>query len=289
MAVGLLAIVSILAASPGAAEVTSAEPATLLAFDDAAAAPPRLIDPPDVLNSEAPQTTAPLPLPVDPPAWIEIPADLIATPTPTSPTPVPLPMLTNIPASPRDGSVVYLTFDDGPDPTYTNQILDVLARYGARATFFVLGSSVDAHPATAQRIAAEGHALGNHTYYHEALPLQTTDHVLQTVAATNSAIARVNGRGSSCLRPPYGSMDQRTFDLLAQNGYSISMWEVDSRDWETNDSYAIAAGVLRDTGLGNRVLFHDGPTNRAATVTAVASVLEVLSARGVQFHPLPGC
>ena len=84
-------------------------------------------------------------------------------------------------------------------------------------------------------------------------------------------------------------MDQPTLDLLAQNGYSISMWEVDSRDWQTNDGYTIAARVLRNTQLGNRVLFHDGPSNRSATVSALESVLEVLSARGVQFHALPGC
>lgn len=223
---------------------------------------------------------------VDPPVLVQIPADLISTPTPLPDAAPSLPMLTNIPSVPRDGSVVYLTFDDGPDPVYTNQILDVLARYNARATFFVLGSSVDAYPGVVQRIAAEGHAVGNHTYRHEALPNVTTEQVSQTLGATNSALNRAIGRGSSCLRPPYGALDQATFDYITGLGYTVHMWEVDSEDWKTNDPYTIAATVLSTTSLGHRILFHDGPTNRASTVAALESVLEVLSNRGVTFQAL---
>jgi len=195
-------------------------------------------------------------------------------------------MLTNIPSTPRDGSVVYLTFDDGPNPLYTNQILDLLARYNARATFFVIGNSVDAYPGVVQRIVAEGHALGNHTYWHEALPNVSQDVVAQTLGATDSALIRAVGRPSSCLRPPYGALDQPTFNQIAGLGYTVHMWEVDSEDWKTPDGYAIAANVLSSTSLGDRVLFHDGPTNRASTVAAVESVLEVLSNRGVTFEAL---
>ena len=246
----------------------------------------------------APVTPEPIPEPtvdlaadvveavVEPPALVEIPADLIATPTPDSPTVVPLPFLTNIPAVPRDGSVVYLTFDDGPDPVYTNQVLDVLARYNAKATFFVIGNSVDAYPGVVQRMIAEGHTVGNHTYYHEALPLQEPDHIAQTLGATNAAIARAVGLTTDCLRPPYGAMDQATFDLVRAQGFTVHMWEVDSEDWKTNDAYTIASSVLADTDLGDRVLFHDGPSNRAATVAALDSILEVLTNRGVNFQPL---
>ncbi|MEM7096477.1 MAG: polysaccharide deacetylase family protein [Actinomycetota bacterium] len=223
---------------------------------------------------------------IAPPALVEIPADLVSTPTPDSPTVVPLPFLTNIPAVPRDGSVVYLTFDDGPDPVYTNQVLDVLARYDAKATFFVLGSSVDAHPGIVQRMIAEGHTVGNHTYYHEALPLQEDDYILQTLGATNAAIARAVGFTTTCLRPPYGALDQTTFDFVRANGFNVHMWDVDSEDWQLNDGYAIASNVLSNVELGDRVLFHDGPNNRTATVAALESVLDVLSNRGVRFQAL---
>lgn len=240
-------------------------------------------------------TPAPEPTPtvepaaVEPAVLVEIPADLISTPTPTSPTSVPLPVLTRIPAEPRDGSVVYLTFDDGPDPNYTNQLLDVLAQFNAKATFFVIGNSVDAYPGTVQRIVAEGHALGNHTYRHEALPLLSADEIVQTLSATNNAIARATGLTSSCVRPPYASLNTATLEAIRGQGYAVSMWEVDSEDWRGGSSYEIASRVLRDTDLGSRVLFHDGPSNRAATVAAVREVLTVLSNRGVSFAPLASC
>lgn len=234
-------------------------------------------------------TVTPTPVEVEPAVLVTIPADLISTPTPSEPTSVPLPALTRIPAEPRDNSVVYLTFDDGPDPKYTNQLLDLLAQYNAKATFFVIGNSVDAYPATVARIAAEGHALGNHTYNHEALPLLGAEEVVATLSATNNAIARATGRSSRCVRPPYASLNQPTLDLLRQQGFAVSMWEVDSQDWRGGDSYTIASQVLRDTKLGHRILFHDGPANRAATVGAVAEVLKILSTRGVQFQALPTC
>ena len=225
--------------------------------------------------------------PVAPPAWVEIPSDLIATPTPVSDEPVPLPMLTNIASAPRDGRAVYLTFDDGPDPIVTNQILDILARYNAKATFFVLGDSVDRYPEVVQRIVNGGHTVGNHTYFHEALPRETDEVVVQTLAATNNAIARATGRSPACMRPPYGSLDERTLQLVRAQGYGVSMWEVDSNDWRHTDAYTIAAEVLRSTNLGDRVLFHDGPTNRTPTAAALESVLAVLTRRGVTFAALP--
>lgn len=252
----------------------------------AAPAPPEGVG--DATTPPPPQADSPaLPaVQVEPPTWVEIPPDLVATPTPVEPTPVPLPMLTSIPSSPRDGSVVYLTFDDGPNPTATHQILDLLARYDAKATFFVLGSAVDTHPDLTARIVAEGHGIGNHTYGHEALPLETPERVLETLAATQGAIQRATGRGTSCMRPPYGSLDQRTYDLVRNAGYSVAMWEVDSDDWKLGDGYQIAANVLGATDLGDRVLLHDGPTGRATTVAAVESILQVLTTRGVQFHAL---
>lgn len=267
---------------------TAAVEAMVVATADVVPATPSPV-PTAVPEPTAAPTATPEPIDVEPAVLVEIPADLISTPTPTSPTSVPLPVLTRIPAEPRDGSVVYLTFDDGPDPKYTNQLLDLLAQFNAKATFFVIGNSVDAFPGTVQRIVAEGHALGNHTYRHQALPLLTSEEIVQTLSATNNAIARATGVTSSCVRPPYASLNAATLDAIRGQGYAVSMWEVDSEDWRGGDSYAIASRVLRDTDLGNRVLFHDGPSNRAATVGAVREVLTVLSNRGVSFAALPSC
>lgn len=237
-----------------------------------------------------PQPTAtptpfPTPIPVEPPVWVEmeIPEP---TPIPYSDR-TPLPMLTNIETLPRDGSVVYLTFDDGPNPTYTNQILDLLAQYNAKATFFVLGNAVDAYPGTAARIVSEGHTIANHTYHHIALPTQTSSEISETLTATSNAITRATGKSTTCFRPPYGSLNQPSYETVSSLGYSVVMWDVDSNDWRGGDSYSIAAEVLRKTRLGSTILFHDGPAHRGNTVAAVASVLEVLSAQGVTFAALP--
>ena len=270
--------------APAAAVAGAASTPTPAVPSSTEALPPETLTPEPIAEPTATEPAAIIA--AEPPDLVEIPADLISTPTPESPTAVPLPFLTNIPAVPRDGSVVYLTFDDGPDPIYTNQVLDVLARYDAKATFFVLGNSVDAYPGVVQRMVNEGHTLGNHTYYHEALPLEEPDYITQTLGATNAAIARAVGLTSSCVRPPYGAMDQATFELVRSQGFTVQMWEVDSEDWKLNDSYAIASNVLSATNLGDRVLFHDGPSNRAATVAALESVLQVLSNRGVKFQPL---
>lgn len=232
-------------------------------------------------------TPTPVAAPVEPPSLIAIPEDLIATPTPDGASAAELPVLSTIPNTPRDRTVVYLTFDDGPDPIYTNQVLDVLARYNAKATFFVIGVSVDAYPAVAQRIAAEGHTFGNHTYLHEALPLESPERVMETLGATNAALNRATGTGSSCVRPPYGSLDEATFQTIRNQGYTVHMWDVDSEDWRSNDSAAIADLVLSTLSLGDRVLFHDGPSNRVATVDALETVLASLAPHGVQFHALP--
>jgi len=222
-----------------------------------------------------------------PPAWIEIPAELLHAPEPVVSDTTPLPMLTSIATAPRNSAAGYLTFDDGPNPVHTPQILDILARYNAKATFFVLGSQVDAHPEILQRIINEGHAVGNHTYRHEALPRESNEVVIETLTSTNAALARAIGRTSTCMRPPYGALDERTYGLVQSQGFTVSMWEVDSDDWKHTDAYTIAAGVLRDTDLGDRVLMHDGPANRGPTVAALESVLSVLSQRGVTFAALP--
>lgn len=251
--------------------------------ESASSAPVTPAATPDALPTAAPVDV----IDAAPPALVAIPDDLIAEPTPAPGTNAgPLPVFRGIPEAPRNGDVVYLTFDDGPDPTYTNQVLDVLAHYDARATFFVLGSLVDAHPGVAQRMVDEGHALGNHTYFHEALPRESPDAIRETLSSTNAAIERATGTTTSCMRPPYGSLDQASFDIVSAQGFNVHLWDVDSEDWRTNDTYTIASQVLATTDLGDRVLFHDGPTNRAATVAALESVLDVLSARGVQFQAL---
>lgn len=185
---------------------------------------------------------------------------------------------------------VALTFDDGPDPAYTPQILDVLARHGARATFFVVGSKVNQHPELARRIVAEGHEIGVHTFSHvELAAVPGWRRTLELTLAQN-AIAGATGRQSTLLRPPYSAhpsaMTATEFEALrdaAAGSYLVVLADHDTRDWSRPGVDAIVEAATPAEGSGAVVLFHDGGGDRTQTVAAVDRLLTDLGGRGVRF------
>ena len=186
----------------------------------------------------------------------------------------------------RAVKTAYLTFDDGPDPRWTPQVLAVLRRHHATATFFVIGSVAQARPALLQRIVREGHALGNHTYTHADLTRVSRARFYAEVDRTEAAIRRITRRPTRWLRPPYGAANATTHALAAKRGYRLALWDVDPQDWRRPGVAAIAGTVLEDTGHGEIVLMHDGGGDRSQTVAALERVLAVMSARGYTFRAL---
>lgn len=182
---------------------------------------------------------------------------------------------------PATGKVLYLTFDDGPDPHWTPQILALLRRYDARATFFEVGSQVRDHPETAAAVRAAGQAVGNHTDNHQRL----TD--LDAVAMRRAVLA--GPRGTTCLRPPFGSVDHRVRALAAQLGLKVVLWDVETDDWAKPGVASIEHHLLHDVRAGSTVIMHDGGGDRSQTVTALRRALPVLAARGYRFEAVPGC
>src|SRR5690606_13521993 len=185
---------------------------------------------------------------------------------------------------------VALTFDDGPDPVFTPQILDVLARHGARATFFVVGSKVNEHPELARRIVAEGHEIGVHTVSHVELAAVPGWRRALELTLTQNAIAGATGRQSTLLRPPYAAhpsaMTATEFDALrdsAAGNFLVVLADHDTRDWSRPGVDAIVAAATPTEGSGAVVLFHDGGGDRSQTVAAVDRLLADLSGRGVRF------
>jgi peptidoglycan/xylan/chitin deacetylase (PgdA/CDA1 family) len=176
-----------------------------------------------------------------------------------------------------------LTFDDGPSRTWTPRILDLLRRYDARATFFVVGSAVAAEPSLTRRIAREGHTIGNHTYNHADLTRLSAAGFRAEVSLAQAAIERVAGTTTRLLRPPYGAVNASTRTLAAQAGYKLVLWDVDPQDWRRPGSGSIAARILRDTRPGSLILLHDGGGDRSQTLAALEQVLATLSARGYTF------
>ncbi|MBB5936451.1 polysaccharide deacetylase family protein [Streptomyces zagrosensis] len=182
----------------------------------------------------------------------------------------------------RDTPRVAITFDDGPDPVYTRRVLDILDRYGVRATFFCVGHHVVALPDEVRRIAAAGHELGNHTWSHPYLPDLTPAQLREQLDRTAEAVARLTGQVVTRFRPPYGGLSPEV--LAALEGYptTLTMWDVDSHDWARPGPEQIAATVLGAAGPGSVVLLHEGAGDRSQTVQALPSIIEGLLERGLE-------
>jgi peptidoglycan-N-acetylglucosamine deacetylase len=189
-------------------------------------------------------------------------------------------------AGPGSGGVVYLTFDDGPTPAYTPQVLDLLARHRARATFFVVGRNAAAYPGLVRRAYAAGHGVGSHTHSHRRLTDLRGGRLEAEVGAANTVISRATGAPVRCLRPPYATVDAASAHRVRALGLRLVLWDVDSNDWRRPGAGVIAGRVLGRVRSGDVVLLHDGGGNRDQTVAALRQVLASLSARGFRFSAL---
>ena len=188
--------------------------------------------------------------------------------------------------------VVYLTFDDGPHASYTLPMLEILARYDAVATFFVLGVQVQRYPEVLEAAVAGGHRIASHTVNHPSLANLTREEFIGEVAGGDEAIRAVVGDRAdplACLRPPYGAVDERTAPLAAELGKALVMWDVDPQDWRQPGAEQIASYVLSHASPGAIILMHDGGGGRSQTVAALETVLAELSSRGYEFRGVPGC
>ncbi|MFE2407538.1 bifunctional polysaccharide deacetylase/glycosyltransferase family 2 protein [Kitasatospora sp. NPDC059408] len=193
-------------------------------------------------------------------------------------------------ATPGSGTVA-LTFDDGPDPTWTPQILDVLRKEGVHATFFVVGTQAAAHPDLIRRIVAEGHQIGVHTFTHTDLgPAPAWRRSLE-LRETQLALAGSAGVTSSLLRPPYSSsadaLDDREWDAVQQagrSGYLTVLTTQDSEDWQRPGIPQILKALDdRPGGPGQVMLMHDAGGDRSQTVAALKTLLPELKSRGLRF------
>ncbi|MEU2632854.1 polysaccharide deacetylase family protein, partial [Kitasatospora sp. NPDC007106] len=184
-----------------------------------------------------------------------------------------------------------LTFDDGPDEKWTPQILDVLARYHAKATFFVTGSMVVQHPELIRRILAEGHEIGLHTFTHPDLTLQSDRRITWEMAQTQIALAGVAGVHSALFRPPYSSdataLDDLTWPVvkkLADRGYVTAFIDEDTEDWQRPGVDAIVRAALpKKPGAGHVVLMHDAGGDRSQSVAALRILMPQLQSEGYRF------
>ena len=175
---------------------------------------------------------------------------------------------------------VYLTFDDGPIPEVTPWVLDTLARFGAKATFFCVGENVQRYPVLFARVRAQGHAVGNHTFNHvSGWSTEVADYVAN-VAACDRLV------GSPLFRPPYGRISPRKA-LALRRDYRIVMWDVLSGDFDPGlTGEECAANVLGHASPGSIIVFHDSLKAEANLRLALPRVLSALARQGYRFDAL---
>lgn len=184
--------------------------------------------------------------------------------------------------------VVALTFDDGPYPPYTGQILDVLRENRTVGTFFLIGANAAKYPDLVRRIAAEGHQLGNHTYNHPDLLKLDRAQIAAEAERAGAAIAAIAGERPHVVRPPHGFRDPLVLDVMKRQGLRVVEWSVASRDWTNPGADVIVARTLQSIKSGSIILLHDGDgveaaAPRAQTVEAAGRIIRHLKAEGYRF------
>lgn len=183
------------------------------------------------------------------------------------------------------GRTVALTFDDGPSREWTPQVLELLDRYGAKATFCVVGEQAREHPDLLRTIVAEGHQLCDHSENHDEriARLSAADLKAQITKARDAILAALPGVRIPWFRSPGGSWSAPVRDAAASLGMRPLDWSVDSRDWERGGADRIFATVKRELRPGGVVLMHDAGGNREQTVAALKKLLPWLVAQGYRF------
>ena len=192
---------------------------------------------------------------------------------------------------PTDQKRIALTFDDGPDPRFSNDVLDVLKQYNVPATFFVLGSKAVANPEIVKRMQNEGHVIGNHTYAHPNLVEEADLETLEReVTRTEDALNEIIGYRTKLFRPPFGFLYNELVEKLGNMNYYVIAWSVDSLDWQEDPPEVITSKVVDNIHPGAIILMHDGAESsgdRTNTILSLQQIIPILQEQGYEFVTVP--
>lgn len=185
-----------------------------------------------------------------------------------------------------------LTFDDGPNDPHTLRLLDVLARRGVHATFFLIGKYVRQRPDIARSIVEAGHVIGNHTFHHPNLIFVSAQRTRSEIQDCRHAITDAVGEHSNLFRPPFGGRRPGTLHVARSLQLLPVMWNVTGWDWKAPPASTIEAKVSQQISGGNVILLHDGShlgfgIDRAQTVLATDRLIQRYQAEGFEFVTIP--
>lgn len=178
---------------------------------------------------------------------------------------------------------VYLTFDDGPNPHTTPQILAMLAEYDVKATFFLVGENCARYPHLVKQIHEAGHFIGNHTFTHSMLPLMPLRQLESEIVKTSELIEKIIGEKPVLFRPPFGLMDERAGKLLKKHGLIAVYWGVAPEDWLIPGTQRVIRRVMWKIADGTLIVLHEGGHLASQTVDAASEIIYRCRTLGYQF------
>lgn len=179
------------------------------------------------------------------------------------------------------GPYIAITFDDGPHPTLTPKLLDMLKERNIKATFYVLGQNVQQYPDIMKRMVAEGHEVGNHSWNHPALTKLGAAGVKSQMDRTTEAIIKACGQRPATMRPPYGATNASLNKRLTEEfNMPVILWTVDPLDWKYRNADRVSNQIIENTRSGAIVLAHD---IHPSTIAAMPKTLDALTAKGFKF------
>ena len=193
------------------------------------------------------------------------------------------PLAAPTPPAPEPGKTVALTFDDGPDPRNTPQVLQILRASGIKATFCVIGFEARAFPNLIAAIHADGHVLCDHTESHPYLDRIPGPAVDAQLAGPAAYLAQLVGRGPAFMRAPYGALNPSVIAIAHRQGLRVLGWSVDPSDYQRPPAGTIVSRVLSQVHPGAIVLMHDGGGDRSPTIAALPAIIAALRAQGYTF------
>ena len=223
-------------------------------FEDVTAQKPK-----DVPNPITRQFNTPSALPTTPPAGVRVSYNSVKT----------------------DQKILAMTFDDGPHPSLTPKLLDILKERNIKCTFFLIGRQVKMYPDIVRRIVAEGHELGNHTWTHCSLTSRSDAQIRSEMQQSADAVYEVAGVRPQLMRPPYGAINSRIKDMIfSEFGYATIMWSVDPMDWRRPGVSVVTSRLVNGAHPGAIMLAHD---IHPPTIQAMPAMFDQLIAKGYQF------
>lgn len=178
--------------------------------------------------------------------------------------------------------VIALTFDDGPDPIDTPDVLDILKEKNVRATFFVLGQAAQANPDLLKRLVMEGHEIGNHSFKHDYQQRRLVEEMNQT----DQEVFISTGTHTYFYRPPGGFLSKNQLETVRKNGHIVALWSVDSKDWRNPGVKQIVDNVIKNVFPGAIILMHDGGYQRTQTIKALGPIIDALRERSYRLATL---